>query len=426
MKPTRNKSEKILELISFSEESTKKIGTLKEKHDCELCTQFPFVSDDIFELEKHLEIHSVTLSEYFNMNDISGIHNIEEYDDIVISECVFIREKPKIEEKPKEFLKINGEIVRTKKIGGTFSFERMDRVIKRTKDGRKISWGGLRKNVKQYIPKVEDSFILNESFHTETIRILSSYGFKCALLTGDTGLGKTDSVRQICARMNQPVVTLKITGDTHVKHIFQDENYDPQLKKLVKVDKGIIKALEMGAVLLVDEISAANPSVNFIFYELLENGYIVDYDGIKREPHPMFKVIFTDNRIGNPNYYRYHGTQEQSLAFKNRIQATIIYGYMKNSIERKILEMKYPECDSDFIDKLFELTKIFREENKKGNFQETFPIRTMQNICSNYEIFRDPEKAFKLGYMNNITDQGDKDFVGGICQRIFGQGKFRD
>ena len=226
--------------------------------------------------------------------------------------------------------------------------------------------------------------------------------------------------------MNQPVISLKITGNTQVKHIFQDENYDPDQKKLVKVDKGIIQAAEMGAVLLVDEISAGSPSVNFTFFELLEGkDHIIDLDGNKRMIHPMFKVVFTDNRIGNPNFYKYHGTMEQNAALKNRIVSTILYYNLKPSIERKILEIRYPDCDSHFIDILVDIAKMIRDENEKGNFQETMPIRTLQNICSNYEVFKNAESAFNVGYINNIIDLVDKETVKGICQRKFGNGMFR-
>ena len=404
---------------------------LLEEHICNICTQFPFVSNDLFEFFNHLKsVHSIKPKEYFDTFLIEIEHNLGEEGSLNIFGLIIkkiVSEEKKEEKNKKPYLKINGEIVKRKTIYGIDSYERLTRIKKINKITREpFYFGGLRSKTFNYIPEIDDTFLLNEEFHRETISLLSAYGFRAMLLSGDTGLGKTESVKQICARMNQPVVPLKITGNTQVKHIFQDENYSPEEKKLVKVDKGIIIAAEMGAVLLVDEISAGSPSVNFTFFELLENNkHIIDLDGVKRYIHPMFKVVFTDNRIANPNYFRYHGTQEQNLALKNRIVSTIIYNNLKSSTERKILEMKYPNCDNVFVDNLVDIAKMIRAENEKGQFQEMMPIRTLQNICSNFEVFKNVEQAFFVGYINNIIDVVDREIIKGICQRKFGGGMFR-
>lgn len=419
-----------LKLVDFSQDRK---AILESEHICNICSKFPFKTKDLYELKTHLEkVHVTKIGDYFKIFRIKISHTITELESISIDDLEIEKEKEvktdlKVpEEEKKKYLKINGEIVKRKTISGVETYERLPRIKKVDKNGLPFYFGGLRKNVFDYIPTVDEDFLLNEEFHKDTISLLSSYGFRSILLSGDTGLGKTDTVKQICARMKQPVIALKITGNTQVKHIFQDENYSPEEKKLVKVDKAIIKAAEMGAILLVDEISAGSPSVNFTFFELLENNdYIIDLDGNKRKKHPMFKVVFTDNRIGNPNYYRYHGTQEQNNALKNRITSTVLFTNLKPSTERKILELKFPECDKKFVEDLVDVSKMVRSENEKGSLQETMPIRTLLNICSNYIVFNNAERAFYSGFLNQIIDTVDKETIKGICQRKFANGMFK-
>lgn len=397
---------------------------LKEDHTCEACSSFPFASNSLSKVVDHVESHSLTFKEY--RDTFIGETIIEDpfFEGLTIEYqgVLFIKnttvEKAQ-EERKKPFAKINGEIVKRITISGIESYERKLR-IKKIINNEKVFIGGLRANEISFIPEAKNDFFLDHDFHKSTISLLSFPGFTTVLLTGDTGLGKTETVMQICSLMRQPVVRIKITGNTKVKDIFQDENYSETEKKLVKVDKGIIQAMKMGATLLVDEISAASPSVNFIFYELLEEGTVIDFDGKKIIPKPTFKVVFTDNRIGNVNYFKYHGTFEQSQAFINRIRSVVVFDNLKPMTEKKILLMKYPFCDEVFIDKLIDISKILREENKKGNFQEMFPIRTLQNISLNYQIFKNAKKAFEFGYLNKISEIIDRDFVSDLVQRFFG------
>jgi len=324
-------------------------------------------------------------------------------------------------EKKSSLIKINGEITRRFEIEGIDSFLRIDKVVKKSKTtGKKITIGGLEEEDKFEIPQIDENFILSENFHKTILKVLSAKGFHTILLSGDTGLGKTAAIEQIAARMNQPLIRENITGETKVSDIFQEANYDKIEKKIVYNDKSILKAMKKGYWLLLDEISAGSPQIMFILYRLLERAEVRTFDGLTVKAHPMFKIIFTDNRIGNPNFYRYHGTHEQNMAFLNRIKTTIFFENLKPSIEERILKNKFPEAISE-IKKLMNFARMIRNENIKGNFSETFPIRTMENICYNFEILKDMNEAFNVAYLNKITEETDKDFANELFKRVFAE-----
>lgn len=410
-----------------------KTTTLKQPHVCSLCSDNSMYKT-LIDLTNHLmSVHSIELKEYVSSFDIPTFHDIKGYmQDVEYSDVIFTIEKDDKQEsvseededkKEKPFIKINGEIVKRKKISGIVSYERIEqrnKVLRQSKT--KITVGGLTEEDYAYIPVEDPNFDLTEEFHKSLITFATYPGFRTILLSGDTGLGKSESVMQVASQMKQPIVRIPLTGDTKVKDIFQDENFSKTKQKIVHVDKSIIIAMKRGYWLLVDEFSAGNPTVMFIFFQIMEKGNVTTFDGRLIKPHPMFKMFLTDNRIGNPNYYRYHGTMEQNRALLNRIKTTILFDNLRLPIERKILKAKYPDADDGFVDSLLEVAKMLREENKKENFQDTFPIRSLESICSNYEVTKDPIQSLHLGYLNMITDDVDKNVVLEIFKRKFGDG----
>lgn len=403
---------------------------LKYIHECVCCTTAQEQCDTVINLTNHLmSIHSLELKDYVANYNIKTFHDINNYvDDLQYADVVFCsidkeeendEQKEVVEKKP--FMKINGEIVKRKKVFGIDSYERLPQSKKTLKQSKsKVVVGGLTEEDLNYIPEEDFNFDLNERFHRQLIQFATYPGFRTILLSGDTGLGKSESVMQVASQLKQPLIRIPLTGDTKVKDIFQDENFSKEKSKIIHVDKSIIRAMKKGYWLLVDEFSAGNPTVMFIFFQIMEKGSVNTFDGRLIKTHPMFKLFLTDNRIGNPNYYRYHGTMEQNKALLNRIKTTILFENLKISTERKILKSKYPDADDEFIDGLLDLAKMLRQENKKDNFQDTFPIRSLESICHNYEVTFDAIQSLELGYLNMITDDVDKNLVLEIFKRKFG------
>ena len=391
-----------------------------QAHQCLFCSNanLTHVCHSSSELSEHLNnSHSLSFDDYITSQ---GIQTFSITDIPFRFFTIEFEANPnyvKIEKKP--FLRVNGEIVKRKWIGDVETWERMFPKKNVKVRGQESQIGGLKEIDKRYIPEIDNSFILSEAQHIGTIKWMNSVGFKSLLLTGDTGLGKSDTIMQVCARMNYPTIKVKLNGNISVKDLFWAENWDEKQKKIVYEEKAVLKAMRRGYLLMVDEISAANPIVNMAFFELLEKGSIVDYMGKSVKVHKMAKIIFTDNRIGNPNYYRYHGTFQQNSAFINRIRTTIRYENLNSKIEKKILDTRYPQA-KPMIDKLLKFSNLLREQSKLGNYQENIPIRSLETICENYEIFQNNSLALEYGYLSKIQEESEKEFVLSLWQRVFG------
>jgi MoxR-like ATPase len=238
-------------------------------------------------------------------------------------------------------------------------------------------------------------------------------------LTGDTGSGKTATVKQICARMNQPMMRENITGSTKVEHLLQEQVIDSKNKEIKYQDKALPICAEKGYTLLIDEISAGTPQVMFLFFRVLETGEVKTFDNRIIKCHPHFKIIFTDNRIGNPNFYRYHGTQQQNIALVGRITTTIFFPYLSEENEKNVLVQKYA-IEKSFATNLVQFAGLVRKETEEGNFGEPLSTRDLEHITKNYKIYGDKRKALQVGFLNKIQEKDQKDFVINLWERKFG------
>jgi midasin (ATPase involved in ribosome maturation) len=272
-----------------------------------------------------------------------------------------------------------------------------------------------------HIPQEDPNYILDEPYHKAAIKLLSSEGYTSVLLTGDTGYGKTSSVEQIACQMRQPLLRLNMTGSTKVEHLLQEQVVDTKKKEIRWEDRDLLIAWKRGYWLLIDEVSAANPQVIFLFFRVLESfPTLKTFDGKVFKPHPMTKIIFTDNRIGNPNYYKYHGTQAQNLAFISRIASTVVYDCLTPGNERRMLKNRYPSVDTEFIQKLVTFAGDVRTAIADGQFNEFLGTRDLEHIVQNFIAFKDPTMALGYGYLNKLQEKTDKDFIAGLFQRSMG------
>jgi len=398
---------------------------IKGGHNCEACVQ-PTSFISYADFKKHLaDAHNLTLKQYFRSFHIHPRHMFSTRNAVMDGSTKYFRhnasKKMKVMEatasqNEKPIFSINGEMVKRITIDGIPAYRRM--MKKKSGKAKHSLTGGLVEEDLEHVPQVDPNYILDEEYHKATIRLLSAEGYTSLLLTGDTGYGKTSSVEQIAAQMHQPLLRVNMTGSTKVEHLLQEQVVDTKKKEIRWDPRDLFIAWLRGYWLLVDEVSAANPQVIFLFFRLLEAfPTLKTFEGKVYKPHPMTKIIFTDNRIGNPNYYKYHGTQAQNLAFVSRITSTVVYGSLSVGNEKRMLKNRYPSVDTTFIGKLVVFAGDVRKAIEDGQYNEFLGTRDLEHIVQNFISFRDPMMALHYGYLNKLQEATDKEFVRGIFQR---------
>jgi hypothetical protein len=153
--------------------------------------------------------------------------------------------------------------------------------------------GGFAENL---IP-TKDALFVPFGHYKVVESVIKSNRFYPVFVTGLSGNGKTFMIEQACARANRPLIRVNLTVET-------DE--DDLIGGFRLVDgetvffKGpVIRAMEQGAILLLDEIDLANPAKILCLQSIAEgSGYFIKKTGEFIEPAAGFNILATANTKG--------------------------------------------------------------------------------------------------------------------------------
>jgi cobaltochelatase CobS len=238
------------------------------------------------------------------------------------------------------------------------------------------------------------------------------------LLTGPTGSGKSSIVEQTAARLNWPFYRVNMDGDiTRADFVGQWKLVDGNMSFLYGI---LPRAMRDGAILLVDEWDAANPSVGMVLQAVLEGKPLMLAEtGELIYPHPNFRIFATANTVGQGDTTGlYNGTQPQNFATLDRFTMVQVVNYPAKAKERAIV-MKKAGLDGDLAAKLVDVANLVREAFKKGETMATMSTRTIVNVGQKMKDFGDVRMAYNLGFLNKLQAE-DRELCGELVQRIWG------
>jgi MoxR-like ATPase len=163
--------------------------------------------------------------------------------------------------------------------------------------------------------------------------------------------------------------------------------------------------MELGAILLLDEIDLAHPSRIMCLQSILEGkGYFIKKTGEYITPAPGFNVIATANTKGKGcEDGQFVGTNVLNEAMLERFPLTCEQPYPPISTERKILTKvadslgitKSEERGTksgnviEFIEKLTDWADIIRKTYYDGGVDSLITTRRLIHIINAYAIFND-------------------------------------
>ncbi len=220
-------------------------------------------------------------------------------------------------------------------------------------------------------------------------KIIKSRQFFPVFITGLSGNGKTMMVEQICANAKIPCIRIQITPET-------DE--DDLIGGFRLIDgetvfaKGpVLKAMEMGAVLLIDEIDRATNKIMCLQGILEGKPVIIKKTGEEIRPATGFNIIATGNTKGKGcEDGRFSAASIIDEAFLERFIITIEQPYPNKNIETKILNLhanKFNITDSaDFIDRLTSWSDIIRKTFYDDGVDEVISTRRLCYILQTHGL----------------------------------------
>ena len=259
-----------------------------------------------------------------------------------------------------------------------------------------------------YVPDRDKHFVRWGNYK-DVEQIIKSAEFYPTFITGLSGNGKTMMVEQACARLGREYIRVQITPET-------DEDDLIGGFRLIDGDtvfnKGpVIKAMERGAILLVDEIDRGSNKIMCLQGVLEGKPVMVKKTGEVVQPANGFNVIATANTKGQGSEDgRFVSATIIDEAFLERFIITMEQPYPTLATERKIIEKhmdKYDCTDKNFAETLVSWSDTIRKTFEDGGVDETISTRRLCHIVQTFSIFNDRLKAIQLCV--NRFDEDTKD-----------------
>ena len=248
------------------------------------------------------------------------------------------------------------------------------------------------------IPEKDPLYVPFGNFN-DVYTIIKSGKYYSVFITGLSGNGKTFMVEQACAKAKREYFRVNITVETDEDDLLG--HYALIDGNTVWQDGPVVKAMERGAILLLDEIDLASSKIMCLQPVLEGKGVFLKKVNRFVSPSVGFNVLATANTKGKGSEDgRFIGTNILNEAFLERFPITVEQEYPSMSVERKILDKVFASLDiteyGDFAEKLVTWADIIRKTFYEGGIDEIIATRRLVHIVNAYAIFGDRKKAIEM------------------------------
>ena len=234
--------------------------------------------------------------------------------------------------------------------------------------------------------------------YNDVYSIIKSGRYYPAFVTGLSGNGKTFMIEQACAKAKREFFRVNITVETDEDDLLG--HYALIDGNTVWQDGPVVKAMERGAILLLDEIDLASSKIMCLQPVLEGKGVFLKKVNRFVSPSVGFNVLATANTKGKGSEDgRFIGTNILNEAFLERFPITVEQEYPSISVEKKILDKIFKSLDiesGDFSEKLVTWADIIRKTFYEGGIDEIIATRRLVHIANAYAIFGDRKKAIQM------------------------------
>ena len=252
---------------------------------------------------------------------------------------------------------------------------------------------------------VDPTFVPWGSFKDIT-KIIKSEMFYPTFISGLSGNGKTFMVEQACAKVGKEFIRVQINPETDEDDLlggFRLINGETVFAK-----GPVLKAMENGAILLLDEIDRATNKIMCLQGILEGKPVLVKKTGETISPAKGFNVFATANTKGKGSEDgRFTAASILDDAFLERFTISVSQQFPSVAIEKKILKKhmdKFDTQDDEFVQKLVTWADIIRKTFYDDGVDEVISTRRLCHIVQTFSIFKDKMKSIDL-----CTDRFDED-----------------
>ena len=233
-------------------------------------------------------------------------------------------------------------------------------------------------------------------------QIIKSKEFFPVFISGLSGNGKTFMVEQASSRAKHKMIRVQLSKETDEDDLMGGFRLISGETKFIKGP--VIRAMELGALLLLDEADRADPGKIMCLQGILEGKpYFVKKTGEVIYAQPGFNIIVTANTKGKgSDDGRYVSTSMLDDAWLERFPITIEQDFPNAAVERKILCLYFSdnrdmtEDDNKFVDKLIMWAEVIRKTFNESAIDEVISTRRLVHIVRTYMMFGDRMRSIRL------------------------------
>jgi MoxR-like ATPase len=232
-------------------------------------------------------------------------------------------------------------------------------------------------------------------------KIISSGKFFPVFISGHSGNGKTFMVEQACSKAKRAMIRVQMSRETDEDDLIGGFRLIEGETKFMKGP--VLRAMELGALLLIDEADRADPGKAMCLQGILEGKpYYMKKTGEIIKPADGFNIIVTANTKGRgSDDGRYVAATMLDDAWLERFPITIEQEYPSPVTEKKILtnylnDGTMTEDDKSFIEHLTVWSDIIRKTFTEGAIDELISTRRLVHIAQTFRMIGERQKAIRL------------------------------
>ena len=248
-----------------------------------------------------------------------------------------------------------------------------------------------------FVPSKDATFV-KWGYFNDVKQIIQSKMFYPMYVAGLSGNGKTMMIEQVCANLNREYVRVQITPETDEDDLIGGFRL---LNGETVFAKGpVIKAMEAGAILLIDEIDRGSNKLMCLQGVLEGKPVLIKKTGEVITAAPGFNVIGTANTKGKgDDAGRFISASIIDEAFLERFTITLEQPYASSAVEKRIIVnhmTKFGVNDTEFADKLVTWGQAIRKTFEDGGVDDIISTRRLCHIVQTFSIFGNRKKAIEL------------------------------
>ena len=271
----------------------------------------------------------------------------------------------------------------------------------------KLVSGGVQSiiNDEVFIPDADPTYVPWGHFK-DVESIISAGIFYPTYVSGLSGNGKTLMIEQAAARLGREYVRVQIHPETDEDDLIGGFRL---INGETVFNKGpVIKAMERGAILLIDEIDRGSNKIMCLQGVMEGKPVLIKKTGEMVRPAPGFNIFATANTKGQGSEDgKFIAATVIDEAFLERFAITMDQPYATLNIERKIVMKhmeKYGKVDEAFAKNLVTWSETIRKTFQDGGVDEVISTRRLCHIVQSYTIFGHKLKAIELCISRFDTD----------------------